>query len=67
MALVLVRDFRRVPSVAAGIAFFVTIAAHLVLTSPDYERSTRFCIPLHLSSPVRSGCSAERCSTKRAD
>jgi hypothetical protein len=36
MALVLVRDFRRVPSVAAGIAFFVTIAAHFVLTSPDY-------------------------------
>ena len=36
MALVLACDFRRVPSAAAGIAFFVTIAAHLVLTSPDY-------------------------------
>ncbi len=36
MALVLARDFRRVPSAATGIAFFFTIAAHLVLTSPDY-------------------------------
>ena len=36
MVLVLARDIRRVPSAAAGIAFFFTIAAHLVLTSPDY-------------------------------
>jgi hypothetical protein len=36
MVLVLARDFRRVPSAATGIAFFFTIAAHLVLTSPDY-------------------------------
>ena len=36
MVLVLARDFRRVPSAPTGIAFFFTIAAHLVLTSPDY-------------------------------
>lgn len=36
MGLVRARDFRRVPSAPTGIAFFVTIAAHFVLTSPDY-------------------------------
>jgi hypothetical protein len=36
MVLVLARDFRRVPSAATGIAFFFSIAAHLVLTSADY-------------------------------
>ena len=36
MVLVLARDLRRVPSAATGIAFFFTIAAHLMLTSPDY-------------------------------
>src|SRR5688500_16126516 len=36
MVLVLARYFRRVPSAATGIAFFFTIAADLVLTSPDY-------------------------------
>jgi AraC-like DNA-binding protein len=36
MVLVLAPNLRRVPSAAAGIAFFFTIAAHLVLTSPDH-------------------------------
>ena len=36
MAVVMTRDFRRVPLARAAIPFFLTIAAHLALTSPDY-------------------------------
>jgi hypothetical protein len=36
MVLVLGRDFRRVPSAPTGVVFFFTVAAHLVLSSPDY-------------------------------
>lgn len=36
MAFVITRDFRRTPMATAAVAFFFTIAAHLVLTSPDY-------------------------------
>jgi AraC-like DNA-binding protein len=36
MAIVLARNFRRIPSAGTSVAFFATIAAHLVLTSPDY-------------------------------
>jgi AraC-like DNA-binding protein len=36
MAVVLLRDGRRIPFAGAAVGFFVTVAAHLVLTSPDY-------------------------------
>lgn len=36
MAVVMTRDFPRVPLARAAIPFFLTIAAHLALTSPDY-------------------------------
>jgi hypothetical protein len=36
MTVVFARNVRRIPSAASSIAFFATIAAHLVLTSPDY-------------------------------
>ena len=36
MAFVLLRDGRRIPFAWAAVALFTTIAAHLVLTSPDY-------------------------------
>ncbi len=36
MALVLLRDVRRIPVAGAAVGFFLTIAAHLVLTAPDY-------------------------------
>lgn len=36
LAVVLIRDARRIPSAATAVGLFLTIAAHLVLTSPDY-------------------------------
>ena len=36
MAVILLRDGRRLPFAGAAVGFFFTIAAHLVLTSPDY-------------------------------
>jgi AraC-like DNA-binding protein len=36
MAIVLLREWRRVPFAPAAVAFFMTIGAHVVLTSPGY-------------------------------
>jgi len=36
MAAILLRDARRIPIAGAAVGFFITIAAHIVLTSPDY-------------------------------
>jgi AraC-like DNA-binding protein len=36
VALLLGRERRRIPSAEIGIGFFFTVAAHLILTSPDY-------------------------------
>jgi len=37
VAFVWARERRWIPSATAGIAFFFTVAAHLILTSPQYE------------------------------
>lgn len=37
MAVILLREVRRIPFAGAAAGFFITIGAHLVLTSPDYS------------------------------